>query len=138
MVNEYRIVFGHGDSSAGNELQKSWLEWCVVLQKRGDSAQAEQQYRELLRWFPANLDAYNEAALLAFRRSNWNQAEELWRKATTLDTLSITAPFNYGMAFWIRGNAQGALAQWVEAFERNPMDTNVVSWMVVARKALGP
>lgn len=138
VVNEYRIVFRQGDSLASTPLQESWLNWCGVLQEQGDSAQAALQYREMLQWFPENLDAYNEAALLAFRRLRWGEAEDYWKKAIVLDSLSITAPFNYGMAFWMRGDARGALLQWVEAFERNPLDTNVVSWMMEARKMVVP
>ncbi|HSQ41672.1 MAG TPA: tetratricopeptide repeat protein [Fibrobacteraceae bacterium] len=138
VVQEYRVVFSQaGDSLGGVQLQSSWRAWCEALEFRGDSTLALSQYQELLRWFPQNLDADNAAALLAFRMNHWDEAQAFWKQAMALDTTSIVAPFNYGMAFWLRGNPQEALRQWLVAFERNPLDTNVVGWLVEARKSLG-
>lgn len=137
MLSEYKIVYSQGDSSVSASLHSSWLKWCEYLLNHQDTSLAELQMDELIEWFPKSHEAMNSAALLFYHRSQWDKAEKLWIKAMTIDTTSITAPFNLGMSFWMRGDPRKALEHWVTAFERNPLDTNVISWMVEARKVVG-
>lgn len=136
-VQEYRIVYSrHPDSVLASHWKEAWLQWCAALEMAGDSMRALHQYREMLQWFPVDLDVLNATALRAYRKQNWSEAESLWTVAIQVDTTSIIAPFNLGMGYWLQGHTRQALEHWVQAFERNPQDTNVIAWMVQARQAL--
>jgi len=74
------------------------LQTAIALHQRGDLAEAEAIYKEVLQSQPRNVDALHFLALIAYQRKNYNDAVVLFEQALTIIPHHISSLNNYGLA----------------------------------------
>jgi tetratricopeptide (TPR) repeat protein len=92
------------------------------LEKNGQYAQAEQEYRTALLFDPQNPDLYASLGMVLDQQKKWDDAAASGREALRLDPNNDMAHVNLGLALENKGNRDGAIAEYREALRLNPSD----------------
>jgi tetratricopeptide (TPR) repeat protein len=83
-----------------------------VLEQQGKSAEAEAEWRAVLKARPANAEAYAHLGFLEGRKERYKEAVPLYRKALALDPAMPGLKMNLGLALF----KCGALKEAIQAF----------------------
>src|SRR5438445_13592137 len=85
------------------------LQQAVAHHQRGQLAQAETLYREILAWAPTHFDALHFLAGMQYQRGQYQAAVELLQKAIKQKPNHATACANLGLALQQLKNLEKAL-----------------------------
>jgi tetratricopeptide (TPR) repeat protein len=90
------------------------------LAKRGQYAEAEQEYRVALLLDSQNADLYVNLGLVLDQQKKWDDAVSAGREALRLNPNDDLAHFNLGVALGHKGDVEGEIAEYGEALRLNP------------------
>jgi len=90
------------------------------LARKGQYAQAEQEYRAALLFDPHNADLYVGLAYVLGQQEKWDDAASAAREALRLNPNNDEAHNTLGVALEMKGDSDGAIAQHREALRLNP------------------
>ena len=68
----------------------------IELWEEGDTAQAEQRYRQLIRAYPEFIDVYHHLAMLLDEAQRYDEASQLWQQAVQLGLSVFPQSFSIG------------------------------------------
>lgn len=99
---------------------ESLLRQAVAHHQRGELAEADALYAQVLQCDPASFDALHLSGVIARQRGNAQRALELIGRAIALDSTRAIAHCNYGAAQQDAGSDEAALASYERALALQP------------------
>ncbi len=90
------------------------------LEKKGQYAEAEQEYRAALLLDSQNADLYMSLAYVLGQQKKWDDAAAAAREALRLNPNNDMAHINLGLALGEKGDLDGEIAEYREALRLNP------------------
>lgn len=92
----------------------------ILLEQRGNYAQAESAWRTYLSAHPSSAEGYAHLGLLEARQQHYREAEPLYRKALALGSTIPGLHLDLGLALFKTGDLQQALAQFTPLLQQVP------------------
>ena len=80
----------------------------------------------------------NLAGILYYHRGETDKALNLFRKVTSIDSMSASGYFNTGMVYWTDGNFTAAYDCFFRAAQRSPEDREILLWAARAKQSAAP
>ena len=102
------------------------------LEKKGQDAEAEQEYRAALLLDSQNSDLYMSLAYVLGQQNEWDNATAALRESLRLNPKNEYAHVNLGLALSQKGDLDGEIAEYHEALRLNPESAEVHNNLGVA------
>jgi len=99
---------------------RAFLTLAIAKHREGQLAEAEQMYRQVLRWQPDNPDAYHLLGLLAGQLSRFDDALALFEHAIALNPAVPEYHANLGNALKMTSRLEEAEGAFVSAISLRP------------------
>jgi predicted TPR repeat methyltransferase len=103
-----------------NQQMQAFLAVAMAKHREGKLAEAEQMYRQALRWQPDQPDAYHLLGLLAAQLNRTDEALPLFERAIALNSAVPEYYANYGNALTIAARIDEAEAAFAKAISVRP------------------
>jgi tetratricopeptide (TPR) repeat protein len=107
----------------------------VEALRAGKLADAERQFRDLLRAQPRHVGALNLLAQTRFRAGDLDEAETLLRRAAEADPRQADTHYNLGLVLRAKGRGAEEVSAFREALKHNPRHAN--AWANLSGALLG-
>jgi tetratricopeptide (TPR) repeat protein len=113
----------------------AWFRRANGLLTAGDTLACLQALSRSISLNPLSISPLNLAGILYFHRGEREKALNLFKKATAIDSSSVSGHFNAGLVYWTDSNYTAAYDCFFKAARHSPGDREILLWAARAKQA---